>query len=82
MRRPRAAAFTSLDGDPRVFTIASWNKTSLDKSWQDLRDKRLLTFDQDKLLRVELTAKRPDHRIRQERAKRMADPEAAAPARG
>lgn len=49
--------YARLDGDPRVFTIASWNKTSLDKSWQDLRDKRLLTFDQDKLLRVELTAK-------------------------
>jgi len=49
--------YVRLDGDPRVFTIASWNKTSLDKGWQDLRDKRLLTFDQDKLLRVELTAK-------------------------
>jgi ribosomal protein L12E/L44/L45/RPP1/RPP2 len=49
--------YARLDGDPRVFTIASWNKSSLDKSWQDLRDKRLLTFDQDKLLRVELTAK-------------------------
>ena len=49
--------YVRLEGDPRVFTIASWNKTSLDKGWQDLRDKRLLTFDQDKLLRVELTAK-------------------------
>lgn len=49
--------YVRLEGDPRVFTIASWNKNSLDKTWQDLRDKRLLTFDQDKLLRVELTAK-------------------------
>lgn len=49
--------YARLDGDPRVFTIASWNKSSLDKNWKDLRDKRLLTFDQDKLIRVELTAK-------------------------
>lgn len=49
--------YARLDGDPRVFTIASWNKSSLDKSWKDLRDKRLLTFDQDKLIRVELAAK-------------------------
>jgi len=49
--------YARLEGDPRVFTIASWNKSSLDKNWKDLRDRRLLTFDQDKLIRVELTAK-------------------------
>ncbi|HXG34169.1 MAG TPA: DUF4340 domain-containing protein [Bryobacteraceae bacterium] len=51
------AYFARLEGDPRVFTIASYNKTSLDKSPRDLRDKRLLTFDSEKLTRVELTAK-------------------------
>jgi hypothetical protein len=49
--------FARLDGDPRVFTLASWNKTSIDKSANDLRDKRLLTFDSEKLTRIELTAK-------------------------
>ena len=49
--------FAKLDKDPRVFTMAGWNKTSIDKSPWDLRDKRLLTFDSDKLSRVELTAK-------------------------
>ncbi len=49
--------FARLDGDPRVFTVASWNKTSIDKPWKELRDKRLLTFDNDKLTRVELAAK-------------------------
>ncbi len=49
--------FAKLDNDPRVFTMASWNKTSIDKTPWDLRDKRLLTFDSDKLTRVELTAK-------------------------
>ena len=32
-------------------------KSSLDKRPDDLRDKRLLTFDSDKLTRVELQAK-------------------------
>jgi len=49
--------FVRLAGDPRVFTIASYNKLALDKTGNDLRDKRLLTFDQNKLTRVELTAK-------------------------
>jgi hypothetical protein len=49
--------FVKLDGDPRVFTVASYNKSTIDKTWKDLRDKRLLTFDSDKLTRVELEAK-------------------------
>jgi Domain of unknown function (DUF4340) len=52
------AAYIALAGDPRVFTLASYAKSSLDKSAKDLRDKRLLVFDQDKLSRVELTAKK------------------------
>ncbi len=43
--------------DPRVFTIATFNKTSIDKPVNDLRDKRLLTFDSAKLTRVALDAK-------------------------
>jgi hypothetical protein len=49
--------FARLDKDPRLFTLASWTKTSIDKTPWDLRDKRLLTFDSDKLTRIELTAK-------------------------
>jgi hypothetical protein len=54
------AAYVALAGDPRVFTLANFSKTSLDKSAKDLRDKRLLLFEQDKLSRVELTAKKVD----------------------
>jgi Domain of unknown function (DUF4340) len=54
------AAYAALAGDPRVFTLATYNKTSLDKSARDLRDKRLLVFEQDKLSRVELSAKKQD----------------------
>ena len=43
--------------DARVFTVGSTTKTSLDKRPDDLRDKRLIVFDSDKLTRVELQAK-------------------------
>jgi hypothetical protein len=46
--------YAMLDGDKRLFTIASFSKTALDKQSKDLREKHLLTFDQDKLSRVEL----------------------------
>jgi hypothetical protein len=52
--------YVALGGDPRVFTLANYAKTSLDKSGKDLRDKRLLIFEQDKLSRVELSAKKQD----------------------
>ena len=54
-----SGAYAKLAGDAEVFTVATTVKTSLDKSPDDLRDKRLLTFDSDKLTRVELTAKGP-----------------------
>lgn len=50
--------YVKLAGESRVLTMPSYSKTSLDKTAQDLRDKRLLTFDSDKLTRVELTAKK------------------------
>ncbi len=47
-------SYAMLDGDKRLFTIASTSKMALDKQSKDLREKHLLTFDQDKLSRVEL----------------------------
>ncbi len=52
-----SGSYAKLPNDPRVFTVLSFVKTSLDKNLNDLRDKRLLTFDSDKLTRVELAAK-------------------------
>ena len=54
------AIFAKLEGDPRVFTIASYNKSGIDKSASDLRDKRLLTVDFDKLSQLELVTKKQD----------------------
>lgn len=48
------AYYAMLAGDPRLFTIAAYNKNSLDKSANDLRDKRLLTADFDKVSQIEL----------------------------
>jgi len=52
--------YAKLDGDPRVFTIPSFDKTSIDKSANDLRDKRLLTVDPDKISEIDLVAKKQE----------------------
>jgi hypothetical protein len=52
-----SGAYAKLAGDNRVFTVTSMVKSTLDKRPDDLRDKRLLTFDGDKLSRVDLMAK-------------------------
>jgi hypothetical protein len=53
-----SAVFAKLDGDPRVFTVATYNKSNIDKTANDLRDKRLLTVDFDKLSQIELATKK------------------------
>ena len=50
-------AYAQVDGDVRVFTLASFTRGNLDKKAADLRDRRLLTFDAEKLSRIELNAK-------------------------
>jgi hypothetical protein len=50
--------YAKLAGDTHLYTMGSASKTSFDKESKDLRDKRLLTFDQEKATRVELTAKK------------------------
>jgi ribosomal protein L12E/L44/L45/RPP1/RPP2 len=52
-----SGSYAKLPNDAHVYTVLSFVKTSLDKNLNDLRDKRLLTFDSDKITRVELTAK-------------------------
>jgi len=55
-----SAVYAKLNDDPRIFTIASYNKNSIDKSANDLRDKRLLTVNGDKITKLELVAKKQD----------------------
>jgi hypothetical protein len=49
-------AYAKLADDPRVFSIASYTKSGIDKGVNDLRDKRLLAVDADKISRLDLTA--------------------------
>lgn len=52
-----SGVFAKLEGDPRVFTIPTYTKSNFDKTAKDLRDKRLLTFNSDKLTSLDVTAK-------------------------
>ena len=49
--------YAKLLDSPKVYTIASYVKSGLDKTTNELRDKRMLTFDSDKLTRVVLNGK-------------------------
>jgi hypothetical protein len=50
--------YAKVGNDTHLYTMGSSSKTTFDKESKDLRDKRLLTFDQEKATRVELTAKK------------------------
>ena len=52
-----SGSYAKLADNVKVVTVGSFTKTSLDKRPDDLRDKRVMTFDSDKLTRVELAAK-------------------------
>jgi hypothetical protein len=52
-----SGAYAMVAGTNKVTTISSFAKTALDKRPDDLRDKHLLSFDTEKLTRVELAAK-------------------------
>ena len=57
---PTGSVYAALANDPRVFTIASYTKTSLDKGLNDLRDKRLLPVNADRVSQIELMRKNQD----------------------
>jgi hypothetical protein len=47
-------SYVMLDGDPRLYTVSSTTKATFNKSAKDLREKHLVTFNSDKVSRVEL----------------------------
>jgi hypothetical protein len=51
--------YLKIDGKPAVYSIFSGTKSTFDKSVTDLRDKRLLPFNQDKLTSISVTSKGP-----------------------
>ncbi len=52
--------YAQVNAIPKVYAVASSVKSSLDKSANDLRDKRLLTFDTNKLTRIDLVSGKSD----------------------
>lgn len=52
-----AATYARVEGEQRLFTVSTSTKATLEKTWRDLRDKRLLPFDGEKLTRVEIAGK-------------------------
>ncbi|MGI9070350.1 MAG: DUF4340 domain-containing protein [Bryobacteraceae bacterium] len=52
--------YASINSRPAVYTVSSSVKSSFDKGIHDLRDKRLLTFDSNRLTRVELISGKSD----------------------
>jgi hypothetical protein len=48
------SAYVMLSGDAKVFSVPKTTKTNLDKGLKDLRDKRLLPVDYDKIASVEI----------------------------
>ncbi len=51
------AVYAMLAGDPRLFTMPNYEKTDIDKNLNELRDKRLITIDPDKISRIDLSRK-------------------------
>ena len=47
-----SGVFARLDGDPRLFTVFNYVKSGFEKEIFDLREKKLLKVDQDKISRV------------------------------
>jgi len=49
------SAYVMLSGEPKVYSVPKNTKTSFDKGLKDLRDKRLLPVDYDKISSVEVS---------------------------
>lgn len=51
-----SGVYATAPGDARLYTVASYTKDGIDKRTADLRDRRLLTFNSEKLARVVLSS--------------------------
>lgn len=54
------SAYATLGTGPKVFTISSSDKATLDKTLNDLRDRHLLKLESEKISRIELSRKNQD----------------------
>lgn len=49
--------YVRVAGDNKLYTLGTFNRATLDRTWKDLRDKRLLSLPPDELTKVEFTSK-------------------------
>lgn len=49
--------YVRMAGENKLYTMGTFNRPTLDRTWKDLRDKRLLSLSADDLTKVEFTAK-------------------------
>ncbi|BDC51218.1 hypothetical protein F183_A35340 [Bryobacterales bacterium F-183] len=49
--------YVRMAGDSKLYTLGTFNRATLDRTWKDLRDKRLLSLSADELTKLEFTAK-------------------------
>ena len=52
-----SSTYAKVEGDPKVYVVSSTVKNDLSKGLNDLREKRLMTFNQNKIKSVTLAAK-------------------------
>ncbi|HZS55303.1 MAG TPA: DUF4340 domain-containing protein [Bryobacteraceae bacterium] len=52
-----SSVYARVNTSPKVYTVFSSTKSSFDKSLNDLRDKRLLTFDSNQLTSIDISGK-------------------------
>ncbi|MBV9303549.1 MAG: DUF4340 domain-containing protein [Acidobacteriaceae bacterium] len=52
--------YARFNSSPKVYTVSSSVKSSFDKGLNDLRDKRLLTFDTNQVTRVDIASPKAD----------------------
>lgn len=66
--------YAMMQGDPHVYTVPGYIKDIVDRKPRDLRDKRLITMPEDKINRVELSAKQKLTFVRDNGQWRMDEP--------
>ncbi len=70
-----SGVFARLAGDPRLFTVYTYNKTPFEKSVFDLRDKRMLQVDEGTITEISIrTPSRTIRFARQDSDWRMVEP--------
>ena len=59
----KSGIYAQVAGQPRVFTLASYVKDSLEKNLFDFRDKKVITLASDNIQRIDVTSKKNNFKL-------------------